>query len=192
MVLTGRGSDPPTHGLVPNYILPAIESAESLPENPEGVARMQSLIQQVAQSPMEYPQPVPELPAIAEQVSGKIFVLEDNQLGLRSISLVRKEEDEAALRVTADWTTAGDSEVEWLIGLDGIQRIGPGRYGMPAAGKGGWNADNSFTAEIDEIGNILVWQATLPFQNNRVTVTLVESSGHYPEIIIQRELADDM
>ena len=119
-------------------------------------------------------------------------MLEDNQLGLRSISLVLKEEHEAVLHVTADWTTAGDAEVEWLIGLDGIQRIGPGRYGMPAAGKGGWNADNSFTANIDEIGNIFIWQATLRFENDRVTLTLIESSGHYPEIIIQGEPANDM
>jgi CubicO group peptidase (beta-lactamase class C family) len=193
MVLTGSGSDPPTtKGLIPNYILPAIKSAEPLPENPEGIARIQSLIQLVAQPPIEYPQPVPELPAIAEQVSGKTYVLEDNQLGLRSISLVLKEEDEAVLQITTDWTIAGDAEVEWLIGLDGIQRISPGRYGMPAAGKGGWDADNNFAAEIDEIGNILIWQATLRFENNRVTVTLVESNGLYPESIIQGELANDM
>ena len=192
MVLTGHGSDPPTtHGLVPNYILPAIKSAEPLPENPEGVAGMQSLVQQVAQPPVEYHQPVPEFPAIAEQVSGKTYVLEDNPLGLRSISLVL-EEDEAVLHVTADGVIAGDAEFEWLIGLDGIQSIAPGRYGMPADGKGGWDADNSFTAEIDEIGNILIWHATLRFENNQVTVTLVESSGYFPEIIIQGELANDM
>jgi len=193
MVLTGRGPDPPTtKGLIPNYILPAIKSAGRLPENPEGVARMQSLVQQVAQPPAEYPQPVPEPPAIAEQVSGKTYVLEDNPLGLRSISLLVKEEDEAALHVTADGIIAGDAEFEWLIGLDGIQRIAPGRYGMPAAGKGGWDAHNSFTAEIDEIGNNMIWQATLRFDNDQVTVTLVESSGLYPESIIQGELASGM
>ena len=193
MVLTGRGPDPPTtRGLIPNYILPAIKSAESLPENPEGVARMDSLIQQVAQPPMEYPQPVPELPAIADQVSGKTYVLEDNPLGLRSISLVPKEEDEAVLYVTADEIIAGDAEFEWLIGLDGIQRIAPGRYGMAAAGKGTWDADNSFTVEIDEIGNNKIWQATLRFENNQVTLTLIESSGLHLQNIIQGELANGM
>ena len=193
MVLTGRGPDPPTtRGLIPNYILPAIKSAKSLPENQEGATRMQSLIQQVAQPPMEYPQPVPELPAIAEQVSGKTYVLENNPLGLRSISLVSKEEDEAVLHITADGIIAGDAEFEWLIGLDGVQRIAPGRFDMLAAGKGGWDADNSFTMEIDEIGNNLIWQATLRFENNQVTLTLIESSGLHLQSIIQGELANGM
>ena len=193
VVATGRGPDPPTtRGLIPNYILPAIKSTKSLPENPEGVARMHSLIQQVAQPLMRYPQPVPELPAIAEQVSGKTYVLEDNPLGLQSISLVLKEEDEAVLHITADEIMGGDAEFEWLIGLDGIQRIAPGRYGMPAAGKGKWDADNSFTMEIDEIGNNLIWQATLRFENNQVTLTLIESSGLHLQSIIQGELANGM
>ena len=153
---------------------------------------MHSLIQQVAQPLMRYPQPVPELPAIAEQVSGKTYVLEDNPLGLRSISLVLKEEDEAVLHITADEIMGGDAEFEWLIGLDGIQRIAPGRYGMPAAGKGKWDADNSFTMEIDEIGNNLIWQATLRFENNQVTLTLIESSGLHLQSIIQGELANGM
>jgi len=141
---------------------------------------------------MEYPQPVPELPAIAEQVSGKTYVLENNPLGLRSISLVSKEEDEAVLHITADGIIAGDAEFEWLIGLDGVQRIAPGRFDMLAAGKGGWDADNSFTMEIDEIGNNLIWQATLRFENNQVTLTLIESSGLHLQSIIQGELANGM
>jgi hypothetical protein len=55
-----------------------------------------------------------------------------------------------------------------------------------------WDADNSFAAEIDEIGNILIWQVILRFENSQVTLTMVESSGLYPDSIIQGELAKGM
>ena len=169
----------PRH-LVDHFIVPAAESLTPLPANPDGVARLQTLIQEAAAQPEVTPQPVPSPPAIAEQVLGETYVLEKNVLGLESFSLVRQEEGEAWLHLTWD-ETVPFTEAEYRIGLDGIQRLATGMYGMPAAGKGNWEGESAFIAEIDETGILVNWRLELNFQNDQVTATF---TGNFPETYV--------
>lgn len=64
---------------------------------------------------------------------------------------------------------------EYQIGLDGVQRLGSGPFGMPAAGKGHWEGENVFIAEVDEIGNIGNSRLELKFKDDEVTATFTGS-----------------
>jgi len=63
------------------------------------------------------------------------------------------------------------------IGLDNVNRFSPGRYGVMTASKGGWSSDNHFTATMDELGLINLWQWDLTFQGNTVNLSLESLAG---------------
>jgi CubicO group peptidase (beta-lactamase class C family) len=170
--------------LLSSYIFPAAKSTSPLPPNPDGVALLESKIAQAAEPPQAYPQPVPPLPAIAQEVSGQTYALETNPFGLLTMSLTLQEQAEALLRITTGGgTAAGVAEFEWLAGLDGVERIAPGRFGIPAASKGSWESDNLFVIEVDEIGNSFKWRFSLAFEDDRVSVAIEDLTGFFPDII---------
>jgi CubicO group peptidase (beta-lactamase class C family) len=180
VVITGHGPRPPTmRGLIPDYVLPAVRSDEPLPANPEAVARLRSVIQQVAQPLEVEPQPVAEPPAIAELVSGETYLMEENLFGVQTVSLTVRAGDETALRFTMDQ----GMQFEWLVGLDGVERIAPGRFDMPAAARGLWETDRVFAAQVDEIGNNNNWRLSLTFADDQVTMAILYMNGYLPEPI---------
>jgi len=162
--------------LVDDFIVPAAKSRAPLPANPDSVARLQTLIQEAAAQPQVTPQPVPSPPAIAEQVLGGTYMMEKNELGWESFSLVRQEEAEVLLRMTWD-ETVPQTEAEYKIGLDGVQRLGTGEFGVAAAGKGNWEGENVFIAEVDQPGYRGNWRLKLKFQNDEVAATI---TGNFP------------
>ena len=159
--------------LLTSYILPAAESETPLPANPEGVALLESKIQQVALAQAE-PEPVPPLPEMAQRVSGQTYVLDANQFGLQSLSWTFQEEEEEAL---FNMTFIDGNQVEFLVGLDNVFRISPGRFGLPAAAKGWWESENVYVIHIDEIGNINQWRINATFEDDQVTVQMQDLTG---------------
>ena len=156
--------------LVNNFIVPAAESSIPLPANPDGVARLQTLIQEASRQPDVTPQPVPSPPVIAEQVLGETYILEKNVLGWESFSLAVQEGDEALLRLDWDKTGPGPfTEAEFKLGLDGVQRQGTGPFGMPTVCMGRWEGENVFIAEVDAIGNLFNLRLELIFADDEVT-----------------------
>ena len=103
-------------------------------------------------------------------------MMEKNVLGWESFSLVRQEEAAVLLRVTWD-ETVPQTEAEYKIGLDSVQRLGTGEFGVPAAGKGNWEGENVFIAEVDQPGYRGNWRLKLKFQNDEVTATI---TGNFP------------
>jgi hypothetical protein len=70
------------------------------------------------------------------------------------------------------------------VGLDNVSRINPGgRFNLPAAVKGAWEADNVFTIHWNEIANINHWQIRMTFENDGVTVQMQEATWHAPAVI---------
>jgi hypothetical protein len=193
VVLTGGRSYPLlVQDLLSSYLFPAVKSAAPLPANQGGFAQLESVIEQLAEPSHDEPEPVAPLPVIARAISGKPYQLEANQFGLLSITLTSQGQDEVLLRVTTTGDlTLGDTEFEWLIGLDNVARIAPGVPDMPAAAKGAWKTDSFFSARIDEICSYHAWQVGLHFEEDRVicriqdledTVTKIPSiTGHLRE-----------
>jgi CubicO group peptidase (beta-lactamase class C family) len=151
--------------LLTSRIIPLAESAVPLPANPDGVAALEFSIG-AAVAPVDRPEPVPPLPEVALQVDGRAIVLDPNPLGLQSSSLTFPEETEAVLTLNY----ADGNQVEWLIGLDNVERFFPLQYGLLAAAKGGWESGNVFAIQVDEIGNVVQQQIRLTFEGDQVTI----------------------
>ena len=80
----------------------------------------------------------------------------------------------------------GDTEYEWLIGMDNVERFSPGTFDIPVAGKGSWETDCYFSAQIDETGSYHTWQIGLHFEGDEVICRiqdLGESVRNYPKFV---------
>jgi CubicO group peptidase (beta-lactamase class C family) len=104
----------PLQELLDQYILPAVKSGQPLPANPDGLARLEAGIRALAQPRPTAPQP---LPAIATQISGKAYTLEDNPFGRQTIFFDFQESvDEAKVTVSSD-----EGMGQLAAGLDPLQ-----------------------------------------------------------------------
>ena len=141
--------------LMGSRIIPLAESAAPLPPNPDGVAALESKIQAASAPIHVQPEPVPPMPEIAQRVAGISYLFDDNPSGFLSIALSFPANDEALLKVTALGNSPlnQDPWFEWLIGLDNVERIAPGQYGLITSAKGMWESDTVFVADINEIAN---------------------------------------
>lgn len=183
LVVTTGGGGRDQYGvletLLTSYIIPAAESTIPLPPNRDGTALLKSRIDQVAMSVEAEAQPVPPLPQIARKISGKTYHITDpaNAFGLCSFCLTFQQKDTAVLRF--DILDPKNPTVEYLMGLDKVYRIAPGRFGLPAVAKGSWTSDNTFIVQLDEVGNINRWQFSFVFEDHgdRATVEAREQTG---------------
>jgi CubicO group peptidase (beta-lactamase class C family) len=158
--------------LMRSHIIPLAESAAPLPANPDGVAALEAKLQSALAPVQIQPEPVPPMPEIAQRVAGISYVFDDNPLRLLSFVLSFSAHDEALLTVTMMESDPGskDPQFEWLMGLDNVDRIAPGRLGMPTSAKGLWESDNVFVAHIDEIAaNQQKIRLSLAFGGDQVT-----------------------
>jgi len=172
----------------------AIKSDQPLPENPAGVARLNAAIAAAAKSPV--PEPVAALPALAQTISGKIYTLEPNWMGLKSLSLIFRASDETATAklqfqpalkqyqwgLSAKVRGAKTATEEHAIGLNGVTRIsGNGIMNLPVALKGAWEDERTFVLEYNEIANTNTYRLRLSFDGNRVSVQAKERTGLFDE-----------
>ncbi len=72
---------------------------------------------------------------------------------------------------------AGGPVITLQIGLDNVSRFSPGRHGVMTSSKGGWLSDNHFSATMDELGLINLWQWDLTFEGDTVTLSLESLAG---------------
>ena len=121
---------------------------------------------------------------MAQEVSGKTYALDANPIGLLTCSLTFQKQAEAVVKITAAAGSAsGDEAFEWLVGLDNVERVAPGRFGIPAAAKGSWEREDTFVAHVNEIGNNFVWRLSLPFKGDKVTLTMEDLTGFFPHVL---------
>lgn len=63
------------------------------------------------------------------------------------------------------------------VGLDGVPRLGPGRYQEPAAVSGGWTSPHTFQIDLDEVANINHWTLELTFTGDQVELSMHDRTG---------------
>jgi CubicO group peptidase (beta-lactamase class C family) len=132
----------PSH-LLKAYIIPACVSSAPMQENPAGLARLQAITETAANPE---PSPVPPLPEIAEQVSGRTYVLDPNPSPFKTISLAFEEgSDEATVSLAF-----GPKHIHVAVGLDGVYRITQSE-GYWRAYRGAWDDDSTFTIDYQVI-----------------------------------------
>ncbi len=159
--------------LMNSRIIPLAESAAPLPANPDGVALLDSRVQQVAAPPQ--PEPVPPLPEMAHRVSEQTYVMDSNPVGIQSFSVTFPEEAEAVLTLRF----VDGNQIEWLIGLDNVLRFSPGLQGLRSGAKGWWESDYVFVVHREDIGDSRPReeQISATFDEDQVKLEIQNSSG---------------
>lgn len=184
VVLTGGGSETyikrlfEPQGLLLGHLFPAAVSAQSLPANLAAHAHLTSLVEAATRPPV--PAAMAPLPATARRIAGKTYRLDENWLGWHSFTLHFASGEG---RLTIDDRVRSPQQ-PLTIGLDNVYRLSPGRFGIPAALRGTWKAEDVFVLEFNEVGNINDWRITFTFRDDRVIVTREEMTG-LPGVTVQ-------
>jgi CubicO group peptidase (beta-lactamase class C family) len=180
VVTTGGGFEPAD---VAALVFPALKSDGQLPPNSSGDAQLTAASLVTAKPPR--PHLVQPLPSLARLISGKIYLLDKNELGLKSISLdfTRKP------AIISIGLVDGRSETR-PVGLDGIPRVSPshnmsrpfqgsidGFGDSPVAVSGTWEDGHTFTLAYNTIGSNQDYQMGLIFRDQQVEVKLGERTG---------------
>jgi CubicO group peptidase (beta-lactamase class C family) len=145
-----------------NLILPAIQSDEPLPENPEGEAALQAILDTFAHPT---PHEVEPLPAAAARISGQVYELDANDVGWESVTL--RFTDAAD---TAQVQMGGQPSIE--IGLDNLFRVTPMPDSPAIFAKGAWTKDDRFVLRYTFAGTADVLQLTFTFDDQDVKMLL--------------------
>ncbi|UCE20926.1 MAG: serine hydrolase [Candidatus Aminicenantes bacterium] len=176
IVMTGGGLPWGTLHFPNTFILPAVhEEKSSLPANPEGVSMLAKAAKKAAEGVKPLPTTPSPLPETAKNISGKEYIMSPNPFGILAFQMTFMNEKEAKVRLNLALDT--DRSPEFHLGLDGIPRMSPGRFGIPAAGTAKWESENTFVIHINEIGNINRLDITLVFENDTATMSLSEKGG---------------
>ena len=164
--------------LLEKLIIPAARSRRSLRRNPEGEARLQSLVDAAGKPASE---PVPPLPELARHVSSRTYALGENTMGWRAFTLDFQEK-EAFLTLSFD-----DGSDELAIGLDNVHRVRhygrvgelfkreggywPGPTWSEIGARGGWEDRDTFVVTLMPLKEVLDFLLGFDFGDG-VTVSL--------------------
>jgi CubicO group peptidase (beta-lactamase class C family) len=158
--------------LANELILPAVKSDGPLPEDAEA---REALASRIAAYAVEAKAAPPAMPEAAKRVSGRLWRLERNALGLRSARL-EMGRDAAVLELGVDTAT-----LSFPIGLDGAYRKS-GRIDYSLSGMGGiyasrgrWEGEDSFAMEYRVLEGDFGGELRLDFDGDQVRMKLVFS-----------------
>ncbi len=159
--------------LFDEYIRPSIQSKEAIAPN----AAAQSELAAVSGPPeldIE-PQTVPELPAIAQEISGKTYMLETNRWNHDNFQFGF---DPALDYATFSYTAKVHDVASFQIGLDNAYRFTDTEIG-PFAAYGSWTAPDSFEISYQQIGYSAPAQFIVTFEQDEIEVTEISLTGSY-------------
>ena len=156
VVTTGGGFE---YDDIDPYLTAALaDTEEPLPPNPDGVARLGTLVTTLAQGPT--PKPAGTLPEMAEAISGKTYVFAPNALDLKTFRVEFTKPGEAVVHVTTD---KSQLERSWVVGLDGTY------HHMPSgeASRGGWVDPQTLAFELYDVDT---QNYTATFEGDRMVI----------------------
>ncbi len=163
IVKTGGGLDPANvDQLIQGSVGDVEGGGPALPENPDGLSLLQKAIGDVAAIPEARAAVV--LPDIASEISGKIFIGEQNTK-LEYLILNFQEPDEMRLELKI----IGEAEARVdMVGLDGLYRDSVS--GRIVKARGEWVDEQTFLVEYNEGPGLDLLTLKIHFQGNQVQV----------------------
>jgi hypothetical protein len=157
---------------VVDLLLPAVTSNGSLPENLPALEDLTEEVSAAALAPE--PDPVEPLPREAEQISGRRYDMEENPLGLESLTFAFTPGAAQALLEAR----VGGREYRYTAGLDGVYRLSEtSPSGDPAALRGKWETGQRFVLDYNEISRINRFRMEFTFQDDEVVLVFSEPTG---------------
>ena len=177
VVFTGGGFEPADVGA---FIGGALRSNRPLAEDPAGYSMLQAKIAAAASPPGA--QPVPGLPPIAMNISGKQYALDKNGLGLLSIRFTFAGGDTALLDLQL-----ADRLESHPLGLDGVYRVSrQSPDAQPVAVKGAWLSENEFGFTYNEFAAAQNTIARAVFQGDGISLSVKDPFNNLDMIIAGR------
>ena len=174
-------------GTLGPLLISALRSDRSLPENPEAVARLGELAAVIAEP---FPTtPVDPLPEMASHISGHVYRLDSNPLGLRSFVLDFVERDLARFEMTLADPPSSESVDRYVlpVGLDGVARLSSdGPLGLIAALKGRWISDDRFELSYGEANGANRCRFTMTFERTDVILKARCRTGMFGNHMVVR------
>jgi CubicO group peptidase (beta-lactamase class C family) len=165
----------PSYGLsqVLDRLRAAVKSDTVLPEDPAAVALLGDRTKQVTgEARTEHGGSSP----LAATISGKVYRLKPNPVGISTFSLTFGK-DTAAYKYEAN-----GQNIDGPIGLDGLYGIGGHRLYGPSAAKGRWLDDKTFQIEVETIGNDDAAQIELTFNGKSLKGSGATPGGYKIEL----------
>jgi CubicO group peptidase (beta-lactamase class C family) len=159
--------------LLNDYIYPATQSDEPLPENAEAQARLAAEIEALAHPT---PDPIPTLPDLAPTISGRLYQFDFTPFysdwvtfGWETMSL---SFEEGVNEATVTLGVSGEN-ITVPMGLDNVVRLSDNlAVGGPLALRGTWQDDHQFEIEMYILGMPVHWSLTLTFSESGDVLTV--------------------
>ena len=155
----------PLKALFDDYVLPAVKSDKPLPPDTSAIAELKARIGR-AISPLE---PVPSLPALATQVSGRTYQMADNPAGWHTVQFIFGEGEPQASAVI------DGVALDPPIALDNVCRVGQASGGSQRCLRGAWQSDGTFVIHEVDLGQLSEMIFSVRFEGNDVSITATES-----------------
>lgn len=179
VLVTTAGTNDDGEQVIDRVLRKIIDSVDpdkrASPSKPSAIIALEKRCTDILLSPRKKE---PEsLSATAKRISGQSFKMSKN-LYFDEITLTFMSNDEGRLRLILP-AIHRMSPMELPIGLDGVPRIGPGRYGEPAGVRGEWIGD-TFRIDFDEIGNINHWTIDVIVEGETIQVSMKERTDLPP------------
>jgi CubicO group peptidase (beta-lactamase class C family) len=144
VVMTGGEFEP---GDIGGFILRALRSDAALPDNPLGQQRLADSLRSIAEPPLRRAAQQPET---ASRVSGRIYDLQENTLGVETFSIQFSDAEDARLRLGL----GSGEELLQALGLDGTYRLTNVQDGAISAGRADWLDDGRLRIELNRLSLI--------------------------------------
>jgi CubicO group peptidase (beta-lactamase class C family) len=165
--------------LLKNWIIPAATSSVPLPKNSDKNQQLSSMLNEMASS--NPAKPVPSLPELAIKITGKTYNLEENVLGLKSLTFNFYKIGDL---MYIDRHEIGDKVYPLIVGLDDVYRITRSDRGRVAS-KGTWIRKDTFMIYMHHVGYTTKPVTTMVFKDDKVLVEIKGQISGWPDISLK-------
>lgn len=182
-MFTGGGADV-TGDLAPALIA-ALQSDEALPPNPDAYARLNAAIAAATEPPPS--RTAPPLPAMAQEVSGKLYRLDSNPF-VRCVSLRFNSPSDVMCNLTF-----ANGAFQMPVGMDGVPRFSEtGPVGIPVGMVGDWAESDVFLLQYDEVSGPTYLEIRVDFDGSAdsLQIEFTDPSGYYPQVAVAGSLVE--
>jgi CubicO group peptidase (beta-lactamase class C family) len=177
--------------VIPYLLAAFVDLKKPLPANPGGDARLVELVAALPKPPD--PQPVPPLPAVAGEISGKVFHFDPNPFLLDNLRLDFNTSAEATVQFGF---TGGQQTPPAPVGLDGLYRMTTGLNldqafhvfvdfkNLTVGLRGAWVDEKTFRLEYDTLVNRYFYLLEMQFNGDQVSIKASERGTNSAGTII--------
>jgi CubicO group peptidase (beta-lactamase class C family) len=164
VVFTGGGFEPYEIG---QFILKAVRSDEPLTADPAGEKKLAETLRRVAAPPARR---VPVKPTIRGDLSGRVYNLEKNPLGVRSLAVEFANPDASSLNLELD----NGEKIAQPLGMNGQYRLTRVNGGAVTAGRAEWFEDGRLRIEFNRLSLINRFVMDLAFLDDHLELVVSE------------------